>query len=56
MLTFISLKYAYGVGEMLLKAGAVAGLLLLLRPFSAEISALIAIAAMVFIIRKFILG
>lgn len=56
VITFITMRCAYSVGEKLLKIGAVAGVLLLMGTFGKEITAIISIVALVFILKRFVIG
>lgn len=56
VITFITMRYACSVGEKLLKIGAAAGILLLMGTFGREISAIISIIALVFILKRFVIG
>lgn len=56
VITFITIRYAYSVGEKLLKIGAAAGILLLMGTFGREISAIIAIIALLLILKRLVIG
>lgn len=53
MFTFVILRFCFRAAEMLIKLGAVAGGLILLKSCNAEVSMIIVIVAMVYIIKRF---
>lgn len=56
VITFITMKYAYSVGDKLLKIGAAAGVLLLMGTFGKEISGIISIIVLAYILKRFVIG
>jgi len=53
VLTFVMIRFSFRVAEMLIKLGALAGVLILLKSCNAEVSLIIVIVAMVYIIKRF---
>ena len=53
---FVTMRCAYSVANKLIKIGAVAGIFLLAEPFRTEISAILVIVALLFILKTLIAG
>lgn len=56
VITLITMRYAYPVGEKLLKVGAAVGVLLMMGTFGKEISGMITIIVLTYIVKRFVTG